>query len=343
MTAMGILASLFFGFIPMFLFAGFVYWLDRFEKEPKHLLGAAFLWGAVIASAGAFVINTIFGISVYNLTGSETAADLATTTLMAPVVEEILKAVAVVLVFLLFRREFDSILDGIVYAGVTALGFAATENAYYIYSYGYVENGWPGLFALVFVRVILVGWQHPFYTAFTGIGLAITRLNQSPALKVAAPLVGLALSITTHALHNLMAGLFDGMGALIGFFFDWSGWLAMFIFILVMINREKRWMIEYLREEVELGTLSHNQYRCAANLLQRVSALLSVHSRDQARRTRRFYQLLAELAHKKRQYARMGDEGGNARIIAALRAEITTLATDATPVPNTGRTAGSSI
>ena len=39
---MALIVSLFFGFVPMFLFAAFVYWLDRYEKEPKLLLGAAF-------------------------------------------------------------------------------------------------------------------------------------------------------------------------------------------------------------------------------------------------------------------------------------------------------------
>ena len=93
--------------------------------------------------------------------------------------EETLKGLAVLVVFLVFRREFDSVLDGIIYAGVAALGFAATENAYYIYTYGYQESGWSGLLSLTFIRVILVGWQHPFYTAFFGIGLAVARLNRN--------------------------------------------------------------------------------------------------------------------------------------------------------------------
>ena len=42
---MALLAAIFFGFVPMFLFAAFVNWLDRYEKEPKVLLGAAFVWG----------------------------------------------------------------------------------------------------------------------------------------------------------------------------------------------------------------------------------------------------------------------------------------------------------
>ncbi len=328
---MGILASIFFGFVPMFLFAGFVYWIDRYEKEPKLLLGAVFLWGALVASAGAFLINTFFGISVYALTGSEVAADLTTSALVAPVVEEILKSFAVLLVFFLARREFDSVLDGIIYAAVTALGFAATENAYYIYSYGFVEDGWAGLFALVFVRVILVGWQHPFYTSFTGIGLAIARMNRNPLIKIAAPLAGLACSIATHAFHNTLASLLSGAGILIGFFFDWSGWLAMFIFILIMVSREKRWIIEYLRDEVAMGTLSQRQYRAASSPIERFVAHLDAAQHGQFRRTGRFYQLLAELSHKKRQLATLGEEDGNSRTISRLRAELSSLALDAFP------------
>jgi RsiW-degrading membrane proteinase PrsW (M82 family) len=97
-------------------------------------------------------------------TGTQIAADIATPSIVAPVVEETLKGFAVFLVFLIFHDEFDSILDGIVYAGVAALGFAATENTLYIYN-GFHQYGWSGLAFLVFVRVILVGWQHSFYTA----------------------------------------------------------------------------------------------------------------------------------------------------------------------------------
>jgi pyridoxal phosphate-dependent aminotransferase EpsN len=49
---MALLVSLFFGFVPMFFFAALVYWLDRYEKEPKILLGATFFWGVVIAAGG---------------------------------------------------------------------------------------------------------------------------------------------------------------------------------------------------------------------------------------------------------------------------------------------------
>ena len=130
---MPFLVSLFFGFVPMFFYAAFVYWLDRYEKEPKALLGAAFFWGVVFAAGGAYILNTVFGIGIYVVTGSESATEFGTASIVAPVIEEILKGLAVGIVFLLFRKEFDSILDGIIYGGLAGLGFAATENTLYIY------------------------------------------------------------------------------------------------------------------------------------------------------------------------------------------------------------------
>src|SRR4029453_13603083 len=100
---MAFLGAFFFGFVPMFLFAAFVNWLDRYEKEPKLLLGAAFLWGVVIAGGGAYILNTAFGIGIYALTGSEGAAEFGTTSIAAPIVEKTLKGPAVLCGFLCFR------------------------------------------------------------------------------------------------------------------------------------------------------------------------------------------------------------------------------------------------
>src|SRR5512143_48801 len=166
--------------------AAFIYWLDRYEKEPLILLGAAFFWGAVVAAGFAFVFNTISGLGIYALTGSGDVADQATASVVAPFVEEGLKGLAVLLVFLFFRRECDSILDGMIYAAITALGFAATENILYIYGHGYVDGGWSGLWGMVVIRDVMVAWQHPFFTAFTGVGLAVARLNRSMLVKIVA-------------------------------------------------------------------------------------------------------------------------------------------------------------
>ncbi len=317
---MALIVSLFFGFVPMFFFAAVVYWLDRYEKEPKILLGATFFWGVVIAAGGAFIINTAFGMGIYAFSGSESAAELGTTSIVAPIVEEFLKGFAVVIVFLMFRKEFDSVLDGIIYAGIAALGFAATENTLYIYRNGYLDGGWQGLFFLTFIRVVVVGWQHPFYTAFTGIGLAVSRTNKNRLVKFIAPFIGYGVAVTTHAFHNTFGGLIGGLGGLAaGTFVDWIGWACMFGFIIWMVNNERNIVKNHLRSEVVSGLISQAQYQKALSPWNMTTAGFSGKS------AARFYQVCGELSHKKEQLIKQGDEGGNTAIIESLRNELATL------------------
>lgn len=323
---MPFLVSLFFGFAPMLIFAVFLYWSDRYEKEPWLLLGAVFFWGAVIAAGGAFIINTIFGIGIFIFSNSEAVTNLATYSLIAPVVEEFLKGFAVLIVFLVIRKEFDSIMDGIIYAGVTALGFAATENTYYIFNHGFLENGWQGLWMLVFVRVVLVGWQHPFYSAFTGIGLATARLIKTNWIRVIAPLVGFGLSIGMHSLHNTLAIIFVGpSGMVVSTLFDWTGWFMMFLFILWAIYREKQNIKTYLAEEVSQGMITMTNYQIASSAWSQFKAAIQAIFTGNYKNTRRFYQLCGELAHKKLQLARLGNEDGNQAAIQVIQAELVRL------------------
>ncbi|GAB4503496.1 MAG: PrsW family intramembrane metalloprotease [Anaerolineales bacterium] len=326
---MPLLVSILLGFVPMFLFAGFVNWLDRYEKEPKILLGAAFAWGVIIAGGGALIINTATGIGIYIITGSEGATDFATSSLIAPIVEESLKGLAVLAVFLLFRKEFDSVLDGIIYAGVTALGFAAIENVLYIYERGYLESSWEGLWALAFIRIVLVGWQHPFYTAFTGIGLAVARMNRNVAVKLLAIVSGFIAAVMAHAFHNTFGGLIGGLEGLAArTMVDWLGWFFMLIFIIWMIFNERRLLQRHLQEEVNNGLISPAQYRTALSFLQ-TGARLNALTSGSYSATSRFYQTCGELAHKKEQLAKLGDESGNTAIIEKLRNELATLAPQA--------------
>ena len=324
---MGLIVSGLIGFATALLYAYVLYWLDRYEKEPLLLLGIVFLWGAVVAAGSAFLINTTLGLGIYVFTGSNFATDLATGTFVAPLVEETLKGLAVLGVFLVFRREFDSVLDGIIYAGVAALGFAATENAYYIYTYGFQESGWSGLLSLTFVRVILVGWQHPFYTAFFGIGLALARLNRSWFVKIFAPLLGLSLAMFTHAFHNTLAEFMSGFAGLaVGTIFDWTGWLFMFCVILWATWREQVNLKKYLAAELQAGTISPALYRTASSAWLQMAARIAALFTGRYQRTARFYQVCGEYANKRRHYADLGDEGGNLATIQKLRLELVTLA-----------------
>ena len=318
---MALVASVLLAFIPAFLMAAFIYWLDRYEKEPLIVLGAAFFWGAVVAAGGSYVLNTVFGLGIYVLTGSGDVTDQATTSLVAPLVEEALKGTALLVIFVGFRREFDSILDGIIYAGITALGFAATENVQYIYEHGYLDGGWEGFWQLVFIRDFVVAWQHPFYTAFTGIGLAIARLHHNALLKLLATATGYSLAVLTHGFHNSFSSILGGLeGFALGSLIDWFGWLLMALFILFMITRERALMQRQLKEEVGGGVLSASQY---ARALSPLTMSLAFVTGGPA--AARFYRLCCELAHKKEQMSRFGDENGNAALIDSLRGELAAL------------------
>jgi RsiW-degrading membrane proteinase PrsW (M82 family) len=322
----GLIISLIFGFIPMFLFAYIIFWTDRYEKEPLHLLVGAFFWGMVIAAGGAFIINTILGLGIFLFTNSVFATELATSSIIAPIVEESLKGLGVLLVFFFFYNEFDSILDGIVYAAITALGFAAVENSYYIYTFGYLEGGAAGTILLIFVRVILVGWQHPFYTAFIGIGLAVARLNKKWFVRFLAPFAGWVLAVLTHAAHNTLAGILPSiLNLTIGTLLDWGGWLLMALFMVWAIFRERSWITLHLQEEVANGIISQAQYSTACSTWAQSGARISALFSGRYKATHRFFQVCAELAQKKEQFANMGDEGGNQAAIEKYRAELSAL------------------
>lgn len=323
---MGFIISLLTGVFPMLFFAWILYRLDRYEKEPLPLLGGVFSWGFILAAGGAFFVNTVLGIGLYTLTRSELAAKLTVGSLIAPVVEESLKGFAVLVVFWVFRNEFDSILDGIIYGGIAALGFAATENTYYIYTYGFLEGGWEGLLRLVFVRVVLVGWQHPFYTAFAGIGIAVARLNKSTLIKLGAPILGWNMAVFAHALHNTVHTLIPGLaGLVIGTLLDWGGWLNLLVVIIWATYRERAWIKTYLAPEVQAETLTQAQYHTASSAWRQIAARLQASFTGKYRETKRLYQVSGELALKKHQYKKFGDEKGNTEIIAALRNELKAL------------------
>ena len=326
---MALAGAFFFGFVPMFVFAAFVNWLDRYEKEPKALLGATFIWGVVIAGGGAFILNTAFGMGIYAVTGSESAAEFGTVSIVAPIIEEALKGLAVLVVFFLFRKEFDSILDGIVYGAIAAMGFAAIENVLYIYRNGYQDSGWEGFWLLVFIRVFLVGWMHPFFTAFTGIGLAVARTSRNMLVKIIAVPAGYTVAVLLHAFHNTFSSVIGGAGGFfLGIFADYVGYAFMLGFIIWIISRERNILKKQLVEEVTSGAISQSQYNSAISFFQTGSHLSALTS-GRYRATARFYQVCGELAHKKEQFATHGDESGNLKIIEQLRAELLQLAPQA--------------
>jgi hypothetical protein len=95
-----------------------------------------------------------------------------------------------------------------------------------------------------------------------------------------------------------------------------------------MIVHERDILKRQLLDEVRDGHISPAQYRTALSFAQ-TGARLSAISSGSYFSTSRFYQVCGELAHKKEQLAKLGDEKGNSALIEKLRGEIITLAAQA--------------
>lgn len=319
------IAALLFSFIPAWIYAYIVYWFDRFEREPKRLLFVVFLWGAFVATIGAALAEWVLGEGTLAITGSETLSEFATVSFFAPLAEESLKGIAILLVAWVFRSEFDSLVDGLVYAGIVALGFAATENVFYLFS-GYEEKGWGFFLTLFVLRVILTGWNHAAFTAFTGLGIAFARLSKNWAVRILAPIAGWTMAVILHGTYNALLSTESGAGFFLGLCVSWTSWLAVFAVLLWGITRDRARLEHYLREEVEHGAITFAQYQVACSAFTRSMARFGSIGSGSFWETRRFYQVCAELAQKKEQLEKFGDERGNTARIEKLRAELIKLA-----------------
>lgn len=287
-----------------------------------------FFWGGFVAIIGTLIVATVFEIGFSIVLNDAVLEDIAGGSITAPVVEEFMKGLAVMLVFFIFRKEFDSILDGIIYGGIAGLGFAATENVFYFMGQ-YADGGWAGMFTNFALRVGVFAWGHPFYTAFIGIGFAVTRMNRNMLIKFIAPIIGYFAAVFAHAFHNTAVIFVTGLGSLaLVVLLEWSGWLIFLGFIIWMIRHEQGLLKKHLREEVASGLISEAQYKTAVSFFQ-FGARMAALSGGVYKSTANFYQYLGELAHKKEQLVKFGNERGNTAIIEKLRGSIASLAPQA--------------
>jgi protease PrsW len=190
-------------FVPAVLYLFPLIWLDRYDPEPLWLLSLAFAWGALVAVIFSIVVNSVIAGVVEANYGME-AGQIAGGVLSAPIFEEASKGLGLLILLIFFRRYFDDVLDGIVFAGVIALGFATVENVQY-YGNALGSGGLGALIVLFLMRGILSPFAHVTFTAMTGIGCGIARESHRGVIKLLAPVFGYILAVTLHAIWNGLA------------------------------------------------------------------------------------------------------------------------------------------
>ncbi|HEY0699783.1 MAG TPA: PrsW family intramembrane metalloprotease, partial [Micromonospora sp.] len=186
-------------------------WLDRYEPEPTRYLLLCFAWGASVATYASLNVNG-WAADAFDSWG---LPDALVAVLVAPFIEELTKALGPILLFVFRRREFSGITDGIVYCGLSAVGFAMVENILYLGGHGYAAGadqygpatGAQNVFAIFIVRILFTGFAHPLFTSMTGVGLGIAARTADRRIRVLAPIAGLLVAMMLHGTWNLMPSL----------------------------------------------------------------------------------------------------------------------------------------
>ncbi|MBA3470048.1 MAG: PrsW family intramembrane metalloprotease [Herpetosiphonaceae bacterium] len=244
--------------LPTLLYTTFLWWLDRYEKEPWPLLLAVFVWGAVPAVALALIAEVQNADAIL---GTPREASIW----LAPLVEEPLKALALIGVFLFFRYEFDNMLDGIIYGALIGFGFAMTENALYFYREG------SALSSLLWLRVVIFGFNHAFYTSIVGVALGLIRYNQQRWAGWIALPGALFLAIAFHAMHNI-ASSYAFPGVLIAWLISSGGVLIVVLIAIITWRKEQSWIDHELLEEVQVGFIDPGIYNTVRSSRRRVQS-----------------------------------------------------------------------
>ncbi|MCD5381513.1 MAG: PrsW family intramembrane metalloprotease [Candidatus Pacebacteria bacterium] len=203
------------GLVPALFWVWF--WLreDNLNPEPYFLIAISFIAGMAVVPM-ALPLQKI-AIELY------TGANMI---LVWVIIEEVLKyTVALALIF--WHKEVDEPIDMVIYMIVVALGFAALENALFIFNPlvmgEYLSSVMTGGFRFLGATLL-----HVLASGTVGVFLALAYYK-SKYIQVLMGTLGLFIAIVLHALFNFFIMDASGETILSVFLFVWMGVILLFL------------------------------------------------------------------------------------------------------------------
>jgi RsiW-degrading membrane proteinase PrsW (M82 family) len=243
-------------------------WLDRWEPEPPRLLVLAFAWGASVAVVVSVILETVFGSLL--TTGEATTDEFVTLAIAAPIIEEAAKGAFLLLMMTGRRRnELNSLTDCLVYAGITAAGFAWLENI------GYIGGGESlgGSLVTAGLRLVMGPFAHPLFTTMTAIGVYFALQQRGLFAKAACILLGYVAAVVMHASWN--GSSFFGIETYFLVYFVWM--VPVFGLAITLAvgsrRREQRIVAAKLPGMVAAGVVSANEATWLSSIRTRKAAI----------------------------------------------------------------------
>ena len=167
----------------------YVYCKDEYEKEPRRLLLYNFLLGAIVSILIATILY--YGSDSFITLNNEFSVvqQFFKAFLIVAVIEEFSKYI-IVRYFAQPNKEFNEPYDGIIYAVMVSMGFAATENIMYV-----IEGGYH----VAILRAFTAVPAHATFGVLMGYFMGKAKFAKNPSKY---NLLGLFLAVLFHGAYD---------------------------------------------------------------------------------------------------------------------------------------------
>jgi uncharacterized membrane protein YbhN (UPF0104 family) len=159
------------------------------------------------------------------------------------------------------------------------------------------------LVAQFWLRSILFGFNHAFFTSIVGLALGAVRYTRQRRLAATVLALSLLIAILFHALHNF-AITYRTAGLFLSWMVQSSGVLSVLAVAVLAWRHERQWLTDQLSEEVAIGTISRSDYHETIDIGTRLRAQFAVALSGDWRRlllVRQLHQSITKLAFCKHQ------------------------------------------
>ena len=202
---------------PVFVIIIYIYLKDKYEKEPKRLLLYHFLLGAIISIIITTILYYVFDIFFPLLNHTSIFEQFIKAFFIVGFTEEFSKYIIVRYVAQP-NKAFNEPFDGIVYAVMVSMGFAATENIFYV-----MESGYETALLRAFTAVP----AHATFGILMGFYMGKAKFSNN---KSVLNLAGLLLAILFHGAYDFFLFIDFVPGIWVGAF--------MSLFIGIVLSRK---------------------------------------------------------------------------------------------------------
>ncbi len=312
--------------IPLTLCVLTLRWIDKWEPEPRAAMALGFCWGAGMAVITALVVGSwVQPLLISGTTGA--GADMVGAVVQAPLVEELCKGAGLLLLFFLRRHTFDGPIDGVVYAGIIAAGFAFTENILYFgQALEEADGAVNGLVGIFLLRGLMSPFAHVMFTATLGLCVGWAARYGGTLMVLGAWVVGLVPAMALHGLWNVSS--FLGANFLVVYVLLQVPLFLLFIVGIIFLRRsEAKLTRQRLGEYVPSGWFTPQEVPMLATGAGRRRALVWARGFAAGAQMKEFIRLATRLAFTRQRLLVdfKGGAGGTARYAAGQELELSLL------------------